>query len=88
MENGKDDNVVVLYDANQLIEAVSEELATLYFENTDDDGDTSNEGFLQMQEVIDAVPEGLRAPVFASFLTKLQEAGVEYDTEEFQPRYH
>ncbi|HKI62866.1 MAG TPA: hypothetical protein VKA31_11285 [Mariprofundaceae bacterium] len=85
MEN---DNVTVLYDVNQLIEAVADELATVYFENTDDNNNTNTAGLKTMQETMDGLPLTVRAPVFALFLTKLQEAGVDYDTSEFEVRYH
>lgn len=56
------------------------------FEDHTDEGTTSDEGLFMMQNVMDEIPENWRGSVFESFLSKLQEKGIKYDTEMFEER--
>lgn len=82
------DNITVLYDANQLIDSLAEELIFLYFEHTDDHDVTSTEGLEAMEDFMEDVALPLRGSVFGVFLSKLQAAGIKYDVESFQHTHH
>lgn len=56
------------------------------YEEQTDDGETSREGLLMLQGVMDTVPDEYRGVVFERFLMRLEAAGYSWDPELFQPR--
>jgi hypothetical protein len=60
-----------------------EEMADIFIDNRDEDGNIGPEVFEELGSMFEEVDPEFRAAVFLEFLSELDERGVVYDVEQF-----
>ena len=74
----------VMFDSESPVKAVANRLFQVYYDHTNDEGNTSLIGLTTMEGIMNSVAYEYRAEVFASFLSLLKMNGVEYNYKVFQ----